>query len=81
VGQSTIFLDSQQVEIDQVVDVDVGVAVETFTEVDARAEMFGECCQLRDLIAVLESWLEALELRNSRSIQITAEERRVFAVK
>ena len=53
--------------------IDVGVAVETFTEVDARAEMFGECCQLRDLIAVLESWLEALELRNSRSIQITAE--------
>src|SRR5262249_51071248 len=45
-------LDSQHVEIDQVVDVDVRVAVEPFPEVDARADLFGECGQLRDLVAV-----------------------------
>ena len=38
--------DSEHVEVDQIVDVDVRVAVEAFTDVDARAHLFGECSEL-----------------------------------
>src|SRR5262249_14773891 len=45
-------VDSEHVEISQIVNMYVRVAVETFTEVDARAYLSGECRKLRDLIAV-----------------------------
>jgi hypothetical protein len=49
--------------------------------VQALEKRTAELKQKEAQLAVLEARLEALELRNSRSIQITAEEPWVFAVK
>src|SRR5262249_54797618 len=45
-------VDSEHVEISQIVNMYVRVAVETFTEVDARPYLSGECRKLQDLIPI-----------------------------
>ena len=52
-GPSRSLLHHEKVEVDEIVDVDVRVAIEPLPEVDTRTDLPGQCDQLRDLVAVV----------------------------